>query len=318
MFFFRHGAIALGFLLLLLSGCGDSSMHETWKGTKKLYYEYLNPPASIDYDDSGDLDDSEALLGRNMQIVDAKLTRFERYMMNQDRPPSQESVNELFDRFRWVSGVAAISVDGEILAQQPENIKQINFASLLEVEPITPRGLRAAVQTTPFGPEILLAAPVYQGTELQGLFIAHFDIRLLLDGVPNPGNLVITSSQGVLWPGVFGGIPLDGEGWAEVVRKDSSGVLSGGHGKFYWMSRYLGNLPIIFGSPAKENVYPVDASQLEVLRELGITVPEPTPVVDASAETVDSEEPPIVEDSSEATQSLVESDEDNFEIIEEN
>ena len=292
-------------------------MHETWKGTKKLYYEYLNPPASIDYDDSGDLDDSEALLGRNMQIVDAKLTRFERYMMNQDRPPSQESVNELFDRFRWVSGVAAISVEGEILAQQPENIKQIDFASLLEVEPITPRGLRAAVHSTPFGPEILLAAPVYNGTDLQGLFIAHFDIRLLLDGVPDPGNLVITSPQGVLWPGVFGGTPLDGKGWAEVVRKDSSGVLSGGHGKFYWMSRYLGNLPLIFGSPAKENAYPVNASQLDALRELGIAVPDPEPVVDASAGTVESDKPTIVEEPSGAVSDTVESDADDFEIVDE-
>ncbi len=295
MLVFRHGAVGvLACSILLLSGCGDTSLHDTWKGTKKVYYEYVNPPASIDYDDSGDLDDSESLLARNMQVVDTTLTRFERYMMNQDKPPTQDEVNALLERFRWVSGVVALSAEGEILAQQPAgNIKKLDFKPLLEVKPLRPRDLRGMVQITDFGPEVLLGAPVYNGTELQGLYIAHFDIRMLLDGVPDPGNLVITSPQGVLWPGVFGGTPLEGQDWAEVVKHSTSGTVSDGQGKFYWMCRYLGGLPLIFASPAKENTYPVNPAQLDALRELGIAVPEPVPAEEEMA--VDAVDAPVDE-----------------------
>ena len=281
MFVLRHGAVsALAGMALLLAGCGDTSMHDTWKSTKGLYYEYINRPASVDYDDKGDLEDSQVPLARNMQALDTELTRFERYMMNQDRPPSQAQVDDLLTRFRWVGGVAAVSAEGEMLAQQSVSIKQLDYAALLAIEPHHPRDLRAMVQMTDFGPEVLIAAPIYDSSEFKGLYIAHFDMRLLLEGVPNPGDLIILSPEGVIWPGVYGGGALAGEDWKEIVKSRTTGRV----GEFYWLCRYFGGMPLIFAAPTQGNDMPTNPAQLDALRELGITVPEPASEEAAPAE----------------------------------
>lgn len=248
MLFFRYGAIGcLCCGLLFLSGCGSTSLHETWKSTKGVYYTYLNPPASIDYDDVGDLDASEAKLANNMRPIDAELTRFERYMMNQDKPPTPERVNALFERFRWVNGVVALSPEGEVLAQEPETgLKPLDYASFVASGPVNPRDLRGDVQMTPLGPEVLLGVPVFSSADLKGFFVAHFDVRLLVDKAPDAAGLIIVSPQGVLWSGGNGegGSALDGQDWGKITKSRIKGKTNG----HVWICRYFGGVPLIFAS----------------------------------------------------------------------
>ena len=249
MLFVRYGAIGcLCCGLFFLGGCGGSSMHETWKSTKGLYYEYLNPPASIDYDDTGDLNASQARLANNMRPIDEELTRFERYMMNQDKPPSQERVDALFSRFKWVNGVVALSPEGEVLAQEPPtDMKQLDYAAFVSEERKNSRELRGDVQMTPLGPEVLLGMPIYASSELKGYFAAHFDIRVLVDRSPDPSGLIILSPQGTLWGGSAdaAGSALDGREWADIVKSRIAGRMDG----YVWVCRYYGGVPLIFASP---------------------------------------------------------------------
>lgn len=248
MLFIRYGAISCVCCgLLFLCGCG-SSLHETWKSTKGLYYTYLNPPASVDYDDTGDLNASQARLAANMRLIDAELVRFERYMINQDKPPSQERVDALFERFRWINGVAALSPEGEVLAQEPSSsLKPLDFTAFVASGEANPRDLRGDVQITPLGPEVLLGAPIFAGSELKGYYVVHFDMQMLLDKVPDPANLIITSPQGVLWSGGTGAgdTALSGEDWGKVTKSRIGGKI----GDYYWLCRYLGGVPLIFASP---------------------------------------------------------------------
>lgn len=248
MLFTRYGAIGcLCCGLLFLGGCGGTTLHETWKSTKGLYYTYLNPPASIDYKDVGDLDESQARLANNMRPIDAELTRFERYMMNQDKPPTPERVNALFERFRWVNGVVALSPEGEVLAQEPPSgMKPLDFTSFVATETVHPRDLRGEVQMTPLGPEVLLGVPIFASEELKGYFVAHFDIRLLVDKAPDAASLIITSPQGQLWPDTGAG--LGGEDWGEITKSKIAGKVDG----YYWICRYFGGVPLIFASPATD------------------------------------------------------------------
>lgn len=233
--------------LLFLGGCG-SSLHETWKSTKGLYYTYLNPPASIDYDDVGDLNASQTGLARNMRPIDTELTRFERYMINQDKPPSPERVQALLERFRWISGVVALSPEGEVLAQEPpSSLKPLDFTDFVASRSVNPRDLRGDVQMTPLGPEVLLGVPVFANSELQGYYVAHFDIQLLIDQAPDPASLIVISPQGVLWSGGTGAGAggLAGEDWSKVTRSRIAGKAGG----YYWICRYFGGMPLIFASP---------------------------------------------------------------------
>ena len=94
--------------LVFIGGC--STFDSTWKSTKAFYGEYINPPAQIDYDDKGVLNDAETMLASRMVGIDIQLEQLERYLQNSDKPPTGESVAVLFHRFPWLSGLAALSL----------------------------------------------------------------------------------------------------------------------------------------------------------------------------------------------------------------
>ena len=57
--------------LVFIGGC--STFDSTWKSTKAFYGEYINPPAQIDYDDKGVLNDAETTLASRMVGIDIQL-----------------------------------------------------------------------------------------------------------------------------------------------------------------------------------------------------------------------------------------------------
>ena len=69
--------------LALLGGC--STFDSTWKSTKAFYGEYINPPAKIDYEDKGVLNDAETRLASRMVGIDIQLEQLERFLQNADR-----------------------------------------------------------------------------------------------------------------------------------------------------------------------------------------------------------------------------------------
>ena len=76
--------------LVFIGGC--STFDSTWKSTKAFYGEYINPPAQIDYDDKGVLNDAETTLASRMVGIDIQLEQLERYLQNSDKPPTGESL----------------------------------------------------------------------------------------------------------------------------------------------------------------------------------------------------------------------------------
>lgn len=117
--------------LVFIGGC--STFDSTWKSTKAFYGEYINPPAQIDYDDKGVLNDAETMLASRMVGIDIQLEQLERYLQNSDKPPTGESVAVLFHRFPWLSGLAAVDANGMVLAQEPRRpMKELDFAKMLE------------------------------------------------------------------------------------------------------------------------------------------------------------------------------------------
>ncbi len=253
--------------LALLGGC--STFDSTWKSTKAFYGEYINPPAKIDYEDKGVLNDAETRLASRMVGIDIQLEQLERFLQNADRPPTGESVAILFHRFPWLSGLAAVDAEGTVLAQEPPAaMKELDFSRMLEQKPRGGelRGLRGLVEDTPLGPEVLTGIPVYSGSEMMGLLVAHFDMRSLLTYTSGAEDLVVLSPQGILWPGRFvvDATPLTGQDWNEITRDSTHGTVSNKTGSFIWMARFIGEQPLIFATPS-EGQFPEDAEQLSAL-----------------------------------------------------
>ena len=214
--------------LVFIGGC--SSFDSTWKSTKAFYGEYINPPAQIDYDDKGVLNDAETTLASRMVGIDIQLEQLERYLQNSDKPPTGESVAVLFHRFPWLSGLAAVDANGMVLAQEPPAaMKELDFAKMLEQKARGNelRGLRGLVEDTPLGPEVLTGIPIYSGSEMLGLLVAHFDMRSLLTYTSGAEDLVVLAPQGVLWPGRFevDATPLTGQDWSELTKDSTHGTV---------------------------------------------------------------------------------------------
>ncbi len=249
----HHSKYTSLLLLALLGVHGCSSYQPTkdvWKGTKHLWYTYASPPASVDYEDKGDLTPGSLRLAQNMLAIDGELTRLERVMLNADRPPSQEWISDLLVKFPWLSGIAGIKYDGTILGHEPETaMKELDFIPLLYEDKKQRRSaLRGDVQITPLGPEVLLATPLYESGDFLGVICVHFDMRNLASQSEAVDKLIILSPYGLLWAGEydFAKTPLAGLDWAAICRESSSGVCSNASGKFLYQVRYLGNLPLVF------------------------------------------------------------------------
>lgn len=248
------------FLVLLAAAflCGCNAYQPTknvWKTTKGLWNTYVSPPASVDYEEKGDLPPQALTLSTSMIGIDVELGKLERVMQNADKPPTREWLNNLFASFPWLSGFAGVKYDGTILGQEPANaLKELDFIPLLyEDKKQNSRALRADVQPSPLGPEVMLATPLYDGVDFLGIVVAYFDIRALMHYSEHPQDMVVLSPSALLWPGKyeFAATPLAALDWGEIVKHSSAGTCTNATGSFFYLVRYLGNLPLIFAVPEK-------------------------------------------------------------------
>ncbi|MBQ7739598.1 MAG: hypothetical protein IJT59_08120 [Desulfovibrionaceae bacterium] len=201
-----------------------------------------------------------------MRGIDIELEKFLRVMLNADRPPTNEWINNFLLNFPWVNGLAGVKYDGTILGQAPETaLKELDYIPLLYEDKKQKRtALRADVQNTPLGPEVMLAAPLYESTDFLGIVVAHFDMRSLASFSESPERLVILSPQALLWPGEydFAKTPLAGQDWEKICRESSQGKCENSIGKFIYQVRYLGNVPLVFAVAESDN-FPKGNGQVE-------------------------------------------------------
>ncbi len=241
-------------VLGLVAGCSSyQPTKNVWKGTKGLWYTYVSPPAEVDYDEKGDLSPQAMALSKSMMGIDIELSRLERVMMNADKPPTREWMTEFFSSFPWVNGLAGVKYDGTILGREPATgLKELDFIPVLyEDKKQHSRALRCDVQNTPLGPEVIVATPLYDSVDFLGVVAVHFDMRSLMQYSETSEDIVILSPYALLWPGKydFAQTPLAGVDWAQIAIKSSSGRCKNAAGSFYYIVRYLGNLPLVFAVP---------------------------------------------------------------------
>ncbi len=252
----NRARLCLVFLLaaILLTGC--QTMTGYWKDTKRLYGEYVNPPASLDLEDVGECEIEEARLAYSFTEMDYQFFALERALEGSPMPPTDEWVAQLMGRFPWLSGVTAVSNTGAILGQTPPTpMKPLEYSPLLE----TPEGrnhmaLRAYAQDTPMGPEVYVGVPIYAGNDFKGILVTHFDPRTVLKFSRAPEDLIIMTPDLLLWPGRYGTAnAVVSADWKGILRSKYCGSVGKSPEDFYWVVRHLANLPMIFAVPIDEN-----------------------------------------------------------------
>jgi len=247
----RFLVILLVCAALAATACGSNqTFKDSWKFTKRQYTSYLNTPATLDMNAKGSWEVYELALGEAVFTIDSELQRLVRAMENSDHNPDQDWVLNMIGRFPWLSGVALVDKDGNLIAQYPEHFgKPFDATPLLKPDPKQrPGDLRAYAQISPAGPEIYVANPVYGGGAevLRGLIVSYFDPRLLATITPDPGSFMLVSPDGVLWQGQYGPDSIaivEAQNWTDMLRKRSHGLIGN---RYFWTTRYVGNLPIIY------------------------------------------------------------------------
>lgn len=242
---------ALTALLLPLAGCGVTDTG-VWKEGRRMYYTHVNTPAEIDLSEPNTLDAADQRLVSRMMLVDTQLSSLERMLDSLPSQPNGEMLADMLRRFPWLTNVTLLDSSGSVLGSVPSlPVKQLDYTTLLEPAPKTsPRVVRASVQDTPLGPEVLMARPLFDGTTMIGLVVATFDIRSLLPYVDNASSMIVRSPDVLVWSGDlhYNETPLASVNWAEAVLKNSYGTQGSKPQSFSWLVRYVGAIPLIFAA----------------------------------------------------------------------
>lgn len=251
-------ALILAAALALLSGCEtmEKSWDSTWGTTKGYYKEYINPDPTVDYE-ARDWGSSEEKLAELFTPVDKPIDLLGVYLNRKDRFPEDEWTEKLFASFPWVSGLAVVSLGGDVLYQRPEtSLKPLNPAPALAVgQELADRRLRSYIDMTPLGPEMYLATALYKENDLAGVILVHFDLRKVLEFCPQPNDLVILTLEDVVWPGsdTAEATSLLALPWVETLKNEIQGRVSDGGREYIWLTRYIGDHQLIYLTQAVDD-----------------------------------------------------------------
>ena len=272
------------FLLCLLScsfifsGCSTSqTAKDAWKYTKRQYYSYVNTPATIDMDDVGSSEDYQLALSEHIMEVDRRIELLISKMENSDINPDQRWVMSMVSEFPWLSGVALVDENGQVISTYPpEAMKPFDATPLLEEDPKQSlTSLRSYLQDTPLGPEVYIGKPVYTDGAFRGLVVSHFDPSVLIQDCPvDSSQIAIVCPQGPIWTGSGISASLSSNDWSSELSRRTSGY----YNDVYWTTRYFGNMPVVYG--ISTSAKPIHTARAEASEEYTPFEPGYTPPVE--------------------------------------
>lgn len=254
--------------LLALTACKQDAKNY-WKDTKHLYREYVNTPATLDTDEEFLNTSVELKLAQLLQGMDEQIVLLHRILESKNSTVDVQWIESTMQRLPWLSGIAELSLDGTVLSQYPEiSLKPLHFEPLANKEKVKNfRALRGYIEQTPMGAELYLASPIIDGEHVTGFIAAHFDVRALLAYCPKAEELAVIAASDVLWHGGYdyANTPLASVHWESALRNEVQGEVSDNTGSFYWIARYIGDVPFVYASTTDS--YPLNAQAKTELEE---------------------------------------------------
>lgn len=107
---------------------------------------------------------------------------------------------------------------------------------------------------TDLGAEVYVGSPFFQDNEWRGLTVVHFDMRNVLQYSPSREELIVFTPKEVLWTGKYDArqLGLLERDWNATLREDVRGEFGGPDGDYLWITRYLGDMNIVYAASVAE------------------------------------------------------------------
>lgn len=228
-------------LILGLTGC------QVWEKTKAMYRGTLFP-AQVDVKAEDGMSQEIRYLARLVTPVDTQLEELVR-KTQQIGNASEQDLQALFSNFSWLNGVGAYSSSGQLVHQVPAQPVK-NISPQAELENFSPGadGLYLYVEEQDLGPELCLVKPIDNAGQVAAYVVVHFDPRTLFSRSPVPENLVVIQNGKILWSGMENGVNqgLADKDWEGMLQSEVQGDLVVHEHSFVWLSRYVGQDPLIY------------------------------------------------------------------------
>lgn len=250
-----HKRIFLALLACaLLSASACDTVKPYWKGTKKLYKEYINTDPTIDLSDTGSASATERKMAAELTPVDEKLEFLLRSLSAQDLPPEQDWCQHFMETYPWLSGMAVLTDTGSVSFKLPSySLKPVDYSPLLEFDKrYKARKMAATVASSELGAEIMIAKPLFVDNDFKGLLVVHFDPGSLARFSPDPSKLIMVAPGTVLWAGDDSSAAqtLAQSKWDSRLKSNVSGDQNIGGVRYLWQARFVGQVNLIYAVSA--------------------------------------------------------------------
>ena len=237
----RHVFI-IGIGIFCLAGC------QLWDKTKSIYRGTIFP-ASVNVEAEADVGENIRRVAQGVADVDVQLEKLV-FGLERISGPSKEELQDVFSMLSWLNGVAAVSPSGELKYRIPEQaVKKVSSADILETMPEDQVG-EVYVRSLAFelGPELCVIRSMRSGDAVSDYVVAHFDPRSLFSRAAEPEALLVIHQDDVLWSGMPEKTAqrIAEKDWKRMQAQGVQGDFRIQGTQFIWLSRYIGESPIVY------------------------------------------------------------------------
>lgn len=235
-----------------LPGCSsvNKTVDRSLEVTTGAYKKYINRDPSVDLEQGVGCSSDEFTAARTFMPVDSELGRLVRVQFDKDTYPPENWMGMVLDQFTWLNGVMVTDTQGDVLAKRPSaSIKSPDMQLVLKQDIAWTHGtIHWFLQENDLGPEFVLVSPFFKDNEWQGLIVSHFDFRSLAGLSPNPQSMMAFSPGSMLWTGRHSDLEAEilSRDWDGLLKDKVQGRLELDNGSFLWLTRYIGEKPLIY------------------------------------------------------------------------
>lgn len=242
-------AAVLALLCLASVGCG------AYSGAKDVSRDLLYNE-ELQLEGKSELGPLEERMARIVHPVDTRLqSLIEAVRTMEPENGGAPDLTGVVSDFAWVSGAAAVGLEGEVRESRPENGGALpEFAEVTQkASEWDDRSLHALYGKSRYGADVVLLKGIYSGGEKTGYLVFSLDFSAMVEDSPRARELIAVSQDNVLWAGSAEKASQDlaATDWDARLESGIRGRRSVGARDFMWMARYIGQEPFFYAVEIK-------------------------------------------------------------------